>query len=62
MYKWLNKRFSIWRDDELLVITIEQVVRGFPRYHKYTMGLKVTPISNALRIIKVNHIFTGSSQ
>ncbi|MDO8947225.1 MAG: four helix bundle protein [Desulfocapsaceae bacterium] len=28
----------IWRDCNRLLLEIEQSVRGFPRYHKYTVG------------------------
>jgi hypothetical protein len=28
----------VWRDAQMLLLAIEQAVRGFPRYHKYTLG------------------------
>jgi hypothetical protein len=28
----------IWRDANRLLVAIEQAVRRFPRYHKYTLG------------------------
>jgi len=28
----------LWRDAQRLLLDVEQVVRGFPRYHKYTLG------------------------
>lgn len=28
----------IWRDANRLLLAIEQAVRAFPRYHKYTLG------------------------
>lgn len=28
----------MWRDAQRLLVDIEQVVRGFSRYHKYTLG------------------------
>jgi hypothetical protein len=28
----------IWRDATRLLVAIEQAVRAFPRYHKYTLG------------------------
>jgi len=33
-----NTRLPIWRDSNLLLLSIEQAVRSFPRYHKYTLG------------------------
>ncbi len=32
------QHLPIWRDANRLLILIEQAVRGFPRYHKYTLG------------------------
>jgi len=29
---------SIWRDANRLLVAIEQAVRRFTRYHKYTLG------------------------
>jgi hypothetical protein len=34
----LTKRIPVWRDANLLLLEIELAVRGFPRYHKYTLG------------------------
>jgi len=31
----------IWRDANRLLLTIEQAVRGFPRYHKCTLGTEL---------------------
>ena len=31
-------QFPIWRDANRLLLVIEQAVRRFPRYHKYTLG------------------------
>ena len=28
----------IWRDANRLLVIIEEAVRHFPRYHKYTLG------------------------
>ena len=28
----------IWRDANRLLLSVERVVRRFPRYHKYTLG------------------------
>lgn len=33
-----RKQIPIWRDANQLLLEIEQVVRHFPRYHKYTLG------------------------
>ena len=30
--------FPLWRDANRLLLAIEQTVRNFPRYHKYTLG------------------------
>ncbi len=34
----LNKSIPIWRDANALLIAVENTVRHFPRYHKYTLG------------------------
>lgn len=31
----------IWRDATRLLLAIEQAVRGFPRYHKYSLGTEL---------------------
>jgi hypothetical protein len=31
----------IWRDANRLLLAIEQAVRQFPRYHKYTLGTEL---------------------
>ncbi len=31
----------IWRDATRLLVAIEQSVRAFPRYHKYTLGTEL---------------------
>ena len=33
-----KNRLPIWRDASALLLETEQVVRHFPRYHKYTLG------------------------
>ncbi|MCK5718922.1 MAG: four helix bundle protein [Thiomargarita sp.] len=33
-----QKQLPIWRDTNRLLLEIEQSVRHFPRYHKYTLG------------------------
>jgi hypothetical protein len=32
------KQLPLWRDSNRFLIEIEQAVRAFPRYHKYTLG------------------------
>ncbi|MDP2903621.1 MAG: four helix bundle protein [Methylovulum sp.] len=34
----MNKTLPIWRDATNLLLEIEQAVKHFPRYHKYTLG------------------------
>lgn len=33
-----HSQLPIWRDAMRLVVVLEEAVRGFPRYHKYTLG------------------------
>jgi len=33
-----TKQLPIWRDANRLLVLLEQTVRHFPRYHKYTLG------------------------
>jgi hypothetical protein len=33
-----RQAMPIWRDAQRLLLEIEQAVRSFPRYHKYTLG------------------------
>ncbi len=37
----MHKAIPIWRDATALLLDIEQVVRHFPRYHKYTLGTEL---------------------
>lgn len=32
------EHLPLWRDAQRLILLLEQAVRGFPRYHKYTLG------------------------
>jgi len=32
------QHLPIWRDANRLLPVVEQAVRSFPRYHKYTLG------------------------
>ena len=32
------KHLAIWRDAMRLAVEMEVAVRGFPRYHKFTLG------------------------
>ena len=34
-------RLPIWRDTQRLLLETESTVRGFARYHKYTVGLEL---------------------
>jgi hypothetical protein len=43
----------IWRDANLLMLEIEQAVRGFARYHKYTIGSELR--ATALRLCQTIH-------
>ncbi len=36
-----RKDIPIWRDANRLLLEIEQAVRHFPRYHKYTLGTEM---------------------
>jgi hypothetical protein len=43
----------IWRDANLLMLELEQAVRGFPRYHKYTVGSEIR--ATVLRVCQTIH-------
>lgn len=43
----------IWREANRLLLELEQAVRGFPRYHKYTLGSELR--TTALRICQTIH-------
>lgn len=43
----------IWHDANRLMVDIEQAVRGFPRYHKYTIGTELR--TTALRLCQTIH-------
>lgn len=45
---YLSKNFPIWRDAEQLVLCIEQAVRQFARYHKYTLGSELRQLASAV--------------
>ncbi len=34
----VNNNYPIWRDANRLLLEVEQAVKHFPRYHKYTLG------------------------
>ncbi len=36
-----TKQIPIWRDANRLLLEVEQSVRHFPRYHKYTLGTEM---------------------
>ena len=43
----------IWRDANRLMLEVEQAVRGFPRYHKYTVGSELR--ASVLRLCRTIH-------
>jgi hypothetical protein len=45
-----HNRFPIYRDANRLVIEIENCVKSFPRYHKYTLGSEMRDIAYKLFI------------
>ncbi|NSY33923.1 hypothetical protein DS891_10040 [Pseudoalteromonas sp. JC28] len=47
------KQLPIWRKANLLLVTIEQAVLHFPRYHKYTLGSELR--QKAMRICQCIH-------
>ncbi len=46
-------RYPIWRDANRLLVAIEMAVRGFPRYHKYTIGDEMR--RHAMRLCQTIH-------
>ncbi|CAK0767289.1 Four helix bundle protein [Gammaproteobacteria bacterium] len=34
----MNRDTPLWRDANRLLVAVEEAVRQFPRYHKYTVG------------------------
>lgn len=53
----MHQSIPIWRDASALLLYIEQVVRYFPRYHKYTLGSEMR--SQAMRICRlINRAFS----
>lgn len=47
------KHLPIWRDANLMMLEVEQAVRAFPRYHKYTIGSELR--GSSLRICQLIH-------
>ncbi len=45
------ERLPIWRDSQQLLLQIEVAVRGFPRYHKYTVGAELR--RQAMRVCQI---------
>ena len=43
----------IWRDANRLLLSVERVVRRFPRYHKYTLGSELR--QQAMLICRLIH-------
>lgn len=46
-------RLPIWRDANRLLVELEQAVRGFSRYHKYTIGSELR--TTAMRLCQSIH-------
>ncbi len=46
-------RLPVWRDANLLLVEVEQAVRGFSRYHKYSVGTALR--TTALRLCQAIH-------
>ena len=46
-----SMRLPIWRDAKRLLLEIEIAVRGFPRYHKYTLGTEMR--TQAMRVCQL---------
>lgn len=46
-------QLPIWRDANRLLVLVEEVVRGFARYHKYTLGTELRTL--ALRLCRSIH-------
>ena len=48
------QQLPLWRDANRLLLELEQAVRGFSRYHKYTLGAELRRLShndNACRLV-----------
>ena len=39
------RQLPLWRDANRLLLEVEQAVRGFSRYHKYTLGAELRRLS-----------------
>lgn len=53
-------QFPIWRDANRLLLATEQAVRGFPRYHKYTLGADLR--RQAMDVCRRVHRAFGASE
>jgi len=58
------QHLPIWHDANRLLIVIEEAVRQFPRYHKYTLGadLRRQAMNVCRRIIRANSLRQGREQ
>jgi len=56
----IHKSIPIWRDATALLLETEQVVRNFPRYHKYTLGTELR--QQSMKICKLIHRAWGNKQ
>ena len=57
---YLSKQFPIFRDAEQLLIVIEQVVRTFSRYYKYTLGSELRILASKV-LTNVTHAINQKS-
>ena len=46
-------RLPIWRDANCMLVLVEELVRGFTRYHKYSIGTELR--QTALRLCQTIH-------
>ena len=47
----VTRQMPLWRDSQQLLLLVEQAVRDFPRYHKYTVGSELR--RQAMRICRL---------
>ena len=47
------QQLPLWRDSQRLLLEVEQAVRGFTRYHKYSLGAELRqPVLWTWRVAK----------
>ena len=48
-----DQKLPLWRDANRLLLKVEQAVRGFFCYHKYTLGAELRRLSlNVCRLVR----------